>query len=69
MKEELPKVQFANPELDVRVNKVPRSPQDSWKAEMQLDFSEFYRRSFIYSPSLRLHFIAYTIRWTRLLSI
>ena len=40
MKEDLPAVQFANPELEVQVNRVPKSPADTWKAEMQLDFSE-----------------------------
>ena len=41
MKEDLPSIQFANPELEVRVNKVPKSPADTWKAEMQLDFSMY----------------------------
>ncbi|KAH8111428.1 hypothetical protein DFH11DRAFT_1613050, partial [Phellopilus nigrolimitatus] len=38
IKEELPRIRYANPELNVKVNKVPRSVGDKWKAEMLLEF-------------------------------
>lgn len=38
MKEELGRIRYANPQLNVEVNKVPKSLQDNWTPEMVVEF-------------------------------
>jgi small subunit ribosomal protein S25 len=40
--EELPRVRYANPELEVKVNRVPKSLKDDWTAEVLLEYSELF---------------------------
>jgi small subunit ribosomal protein S25 len=38
VKENLPRIRYANPTLGIEVNKVPKSPADTWKPEMTLEY-------------------------------
>lgn len=38
MKEELRRIRYANPQLNVKVNKLPKPPQDNWTPEMVVEF-------------------------------
>ena len=39
IKEDLPRIQYANPDLTISVDKLPRSAGDTWRAQMLLEFS------------------------------
>ncbi|KAI1790489.1 hypothetical protein LXA43DRAFT_1095438 [Ganoderma leucocontextum] len=37
VKEDLPRIQYANPAADIRVNKLPRTKLDTWKPEIVVE--------------------------------
>ncbi|KAF9489210.1 hypothetical protein BDN71DRAFT_1593605 [Pleurotus eryngii] len=39
LKEELPRIRWANPTLDIEVEKVPKSVKEAWKPELELRFT------------------------------
>ncbi|KAJ6577257.1 hypothetical protein B0H19DRAFT_932569 [Mycena capillaripes] len=40
LKEQLPRIRFANPDLDIQVRKMTKRPQDEWRPELQLSFRD-----------------------------
>lgn len=42
LKEELPRIRWANPTLDIEVEKVPKTIKEAWKPELELRFSTFF---------------------------
>ncbi|OCH94216.1 hypothetical protein OBBRIDRAFT_789552 [Obba rivulosa] len=38
VQEELPRIRYANPSLNIEVNKVPKTRKDTWKPEMVVEF-------------------------------
>ncbi|EMD41506.1 hypothetical protein CERSUDRAFT_101942, partial [Gelatoporia subvermispora B] len=40
VKEELPRVRYANPALNIEINKVPKTKQEKWKPEMVVQFED-----------------------------
>ncbi|KAH7920492.1 hypothetical protein BV22DRAFT_1039802 [Leucogyrophana mollusca] len=40
VKEELPRIRYANPNINVEVNKLPKSISDVWKPEMVVEFDD-----------------------------
>ncbi|KAJ6494616.1 hypothetical protein C8R47DRAFT_1043003 [Mycena vitilis] len=40
LKEQLPRIRFANPDLDIQVRKMIKRPQDDWRPELQLSFHD-----------------------------
>ncbi|CCM06487.1 uncharacterized protein FIBRA_08756 [Fibroporia radiculosa] len=40
VKEDLPRIRYVNPALDIQVNKLPKSLQDSWQPEMIVEFRD-----------------------------
>ncbi|OAX40471.1 hypothetical protein K503DRAFT_660447, partial [Rhizopogon vinicolor AM-OR11-026] len=40
VKEELRRIRYANPQLSVEVNKLPKTIQDEWKPEMVVEFED-----------------------------
>jgi len=40
LKEDVPRIRYANQELNIRVNSIPKSEDDTWKAEMTLEFKD-----------------------------
>ena len=51
VKEQLPRIQYANPTLDIQVEKVRKTAQEAWRPQMELDFSDSHPR-FLYSRTL-----------------
>jgi len=41
VKEELPKIQYANPMIAIEVNKVPKIEADTWQSGLYMEFGEF----------------------------
>ena len=41
MKEDLPRIQYANPAVNIQVNKLARTKIDSWKPEMIVETSAY----------------------------
>ena len=37
VKDELPRIRYANPKMDIQVNKLPKTPQDNWKPELTVE--------------------------------
>ena len=40
VKEDLRRIRFVNPNMDIQVNKIPKSPEEKWLPEMQVEFRE-----------------------------
>ncbi|KAL5534738.1 hypothetical protein ACEPAG_1202 [Sanghuangporus baumii] len=40
IKEDLPRIQYANPGMQIQIDKIPRSVGDTWRAEMLLEFKD-----------------------------
>ncbi|KAJ7178651.1 hypothetical protein C8R43DRAFT_974119 [Mycena crocata] len=40
LKEQLPRIRYANPELDIQIRKVPKKPGHEWRPELQLSFPD-----------------------------
>lgn len=38
LKEDMPRIRFANPKVDIRVNKLPKTVEEVWKPELVLEF-------------------------------
>lgn len=38
MKEQLPRIRYANPALDIQVEKVKKGPSEAWRPELELEF-------------------------------
>jgi small subunit ribosomal protein S25 len=51
VKEQLPRIQYVNPDLQIEVTKVPKSKSDVWRPEMLLEFRR-YSPSFIKEDNL-----------------
>jgi hypothetical protein len=41
VKDELPRIQFANPKIAIEVNKYPKSEVDTWQSSLSMEFGEF----------------------------
>ena len=39
-KEELPRIQYANPTIAIEVNKVPKIEADTWQSSLYMEFGE-----------------------------
>lgn len=60
VKDELPRIRYANPRMDIQVNKLPKTPQDNFKPEVTLELraSQFFLEAFVRVLTLhrrRLH--------------
>ena len=61
VKEELPRIRWANPLLDVAVHKVPKTREDTWAPQATVEFRESesffsvirYQLRFLFSPFSR----------------
>ncbi|GJE99759.1 hypothetical protein PsYK624_160300 [Phanerochaete sordida] len=40
VKDELPRIRYANPRMDIQVNKLPKTPQDNFKPEVTLELRD-----------------------------
>jgi len=40
LKEQLPRIRFANPDLDIQVRKMTKRPQDEWRPELEVSFRD-----------------------------
>ncbi|RDB24602.1 hypothetical protein Hypma_008216 [Hypsizygus marmoreus] len=40
VKEQLPRIRYANPNLDIQVEKVRKTAQEAWRPEMELEFTD-----------------------------
>ncbi|KAJ7903731.1 hypothetical protein B0H14DRAFT_2666141 [Mycena olivaceomarginata] len=40
LKEQLPRIRFANPDLDIQVRKMNKRPEDEWRPELQVSFRD-----------------------------
>ncbi|EED77782.1 predicted protein, partial [Postia placenta Mad-698-R] len=40
VKEDLPRIRFVNPDMEIRVNKLPRAPEHKWQPEMVVEFRD-----------------------------
>ena len=41
VKDELPRIQYANPALAIEVSKVPKPKEDTWQSSLIMEFSKF----------------------------
>jgi hypothetical protein len=41
LKEDLPRIRYANPKIDIQVNKLVKMKEDAWQPELVLDFGSF----------------------------
>jgi small subunit ribosomal protein S25 len=46
VKEQLPRIRYANPTLDIQVEKARKAANEVWRPEMEIEFSE-QRASYI----------------------
>ncbi|KAN0138627.1 hypothetical protein V8E53_003615 [Lactarius tabidus] len=46
LKEDMPRIRFANPKVDIRVNKLPKTVEEVWKPELVLEFSDGRKQVF-----------------------
>lgn len=40
VKEDLPRIRYVNPTVDIQVNKIPKTPEEVWQPEMAIEFRE-----------------------------
>lgn len=40
VKEDLRRIRFVNPNMEIQVNKILKSPEETWSPEMQIEFRE-----------------------------
>ncbi|KAI0935604.1 hypothetical protein AcV5_003984 [Taiwanofungus camphoratus] len=40
VKEDLPRIRYANPAIDIQVNRLPKSREDTWQPEMVMEFED-----------------------------
>ena len=41
MRQNLPKIRFDNPNLDIEVERVKKKKEERWRPEIELEFSEY----------------------------
>ena len=41
MKDELPRIQYANPRIAIEVNRIPKAKEDTWQSSMSMEFGKF----------------------------
>jgi len=46
LKEDLPRIRYANPKIDIQVNKLPKTRDETWEPELVLEFSDGKKQSF-----------------------
>ncbi|KAF8266636.1 hypothetical protein EI94DRAFT_1802830 [Lactarius quietus] len=46
LKEEMPRIRYANPKIDIQVNKLPKTKEEAWKPELVLEFSDGRKQVF-----------------------
>jgi len=46
LKENLPRIRYANPKIDIQVNKLVKIKEETWQPELVLDFSDGRKQSF-----------------------
>ncbi|KAH9045816.1 hypothetical protein EDB84DRAFT_1413807 [Lactarius hengduanensis] len=46
LKEEMPRIRYANPKIDIQVNKLPKAKEEAWKPELVLEFSDGRKQDF-----------------------
>ncbi|KAI9510689.1 hypothetical protein F5148DRAFT_1281640 [Russula earlei] len=46
LKEDLPRIRYANPKIDIKVNKLVKQKDESWHPELFLEFSDGRKQSF-----------------------
>ncbi|KAH9036604.1 hypothetical protein EDB85DRAFT_2288145 [Lactarius pseudohatsudake] len=53
LKEEMPRIRYANPKIDIQVNKLPKAKEEAWKPELVLEFcsSSFTTLCLLYPKS------------------
>ncbi|KAF8639398.1 hypothetical protein AX17_001523 [Amanita inopinata Kibby_2008] len=39
VKEQLPRIRYANPTLDIQIEKARKTPQEAWRPEMEIEFT------------------------------
>ncbi|KAI0809123.1 hypothetical protein BC629DRAFT_1590205 [Irpex lacteus] len=45
VKNDLPKIRYLNPRLDIEVDKPPKTPEETWKPEMVVELSDGTKRT------------------------
>ncbi|KAI0063064.1 hypothetical protein BV25DRAFT_1802657 [Artomyces pyxidatus] len=40
LKEDMPRIRYANPKVDIAVTKLPKTKEETWKPELVLEFSD-----------------------------
>jgi len=40
VKDELPRIQFANPKIEIEVNRVPKAKEDTWQSSLSMEFGK-----------------------------
>jgi len=45
LKEDLPRIRYANPKIDIRVNKLVKTKDEAWQPELVLEFSDGRKQS------------------------
>jgi len=46
LKEDLPRIRYANPKLDIQVNKLVKSKDETWSPELVLEFADGRKQNF-----------------------
>ena len=44
VKEDLPRIRYANPAIEIEVNKLPKAKEETWKPEMVVELSALHFR-------------------------
>ena len=64
LKEEMPRIRYANPKIDIRVHKLPKTMEEAWKPELILEFcSSSFTANALPEVSLRCHSTQHS-RWS-----
>lgn len=42
VKDELPRIQYANPTIAIEVNRIPKAKEDTWQSSLSMEFGEFF---------------------------
>ena len=40
MREDLPRIRYANPAITIEIQKIPKSKADTWQSSLSMEFSE-----------------------------
>jgi len=41
VKDELPRIQYANPTIAIEVNRIPKAKEDTWQSSVSMEFGKF----------------------------